>query len=63
MIQFQEGWGAHVCSLWCNSLTHAVDKRPKFRDLVEHEFIKYIEKQEVDVETWYANIIAKEEAL
>lgn len=44
------------------SLTHSVEKRPKFRDLVEDPFIKDIEKEEVDVAGWYATILEKEQA-
>lgn len=44
------------------SLTHSVDKRPRFKDLVEHPFIKYIEKEEVDVAGWYAGVVERETA-
>lgn len=45
------------------SLTHSVDKRPKFRDLVQHKFIKFIEAEEVDVSGWYRGIVEKEKDL
>lgn len=45
------------------SLTHSVDDRPKFKDLVTHKFIKYIEKEKVDVASWYDNVIEKETAM
>lgn len=46
--------------LFSSSLTHSLDKRPKFNDLMDHELIRYIEKQDVDMSKWYADIIEKE---
>lgn len=40
-----------------------MEKRPKFKDLVEDPFIKYIEGEEVDVAGWYATILEKEQAI
>ena len=39
-----------------------MDKRPKFGDLVNDPFIKYIEKETVDVASWYNQIIEQEAA-
>ena len=46
-----------------SSLTHQVDNRPKFYELVEHVYIKKIEKEEVKVGEWYAGILEKEQVL
>ena len=46
---------------YVHSLTHAVDRRPKFRDLVEDQFIKFIEAEEVDVAGWYTTVREKEQ--
>ena len=51
-----------VCVCLWYSLTHSVDDRPRFRDLVKHEFIQYIEEEDVDVASWYDQIIEKEKA-
>lgn len=40
-----------------------MERRPRFRDLVDHSFIKFIESVEVDVGGWYSDILDKEEAL
>ena len=45
-----------------NSLTHSVERRPKFKDLMEHPYIKYIEKQEVNIAEWYADILEQEQS-
>ena len=45
------------------SLTHLVDERPKFRQLKDHPFIAYIEKEDVDVAGWYGSILEKEQEL
>ena len=51
-----------VCVCVSCSLTHSVDDRPKFKDLVKHKFIKYIENEDVDVASWYDKVIEMENA-
>ena len=42
------------------SLTKDVENRPRFHDLLEHPFIKKMEKEKREVETWYREISDKE---
>lgn len=51
------------CDKFSCSMTHSVDERPKFKDLLEDPFIKFIESQHVDVAGWYGGICEKEKAL
>lgn len=40
-------------------LTKDYEKRPKYRELLEHNFIKRYEKANVDVAAWFATVMAK----
>ena len=51
-----------MCSLFF-SLTHKVENRPKFHELVQHPYIKKIELEEVAVGEWYQGILEKEQTL
>ena len=42
------------------SLTKDVDQRPRFYELIEHPYIREVEKSLVDVAGWYADIIRQE---
>ena len=60
----------HVCvcvvsklACYVCSLTKDVAQRPKFWQLVDHPYIKEVEKTVVDVAGWYADIVRQEEEL
>ena len=42
------------------SLTKDVENRPRFYELLEHPFIKKMEQEKREVETWYREISDKE---
>lgn len=64
------GWDQHPllpCSHIClpfssSSLTKDHRKRPKYNKLLEHSFIKRYETLEVDVASWFKDVMAKTES-
>uniref|UniRef100_A0A8C9K540 mitogen-activated protein kinase kinase n=1 Tax=Panthera tigris altaica TaxID=74533 RepID=A0A8C9K540_PANTA len=51
-----------VSSLFSVSLTKDHRKRPKYNKLLEHSFIKRYEMLEVDVASWFKDVMAKTES-
>jgi hypothetical protein len=46
----------HLC------LTKNVETRPGFQELLNHAFIRMMEEDVREVKTWYADILAREQA-
>ncbi|XP_060068127.1 dual specificity mitogen-activated protein kinase kinase 7-like [Ylistrum balloti] len=44
------------CSFVRDCLTKDYKKRPKYKKLIEHKFIKRYEKEEVDVAAWFSDV-------
>ena len=41
-------------------MTKDVEERPRFYELIEHPYIKEVEKSTVDVAGWYGDIVRQE---
>nr|KAF6349328.1 mitogen-activated protein kinase kinase 7 [Myotis myotis] len=59
--------GSGPCPTWVQalrplSLTKDHRKRPKYNKLLEHSFIKHYETLEVDVASWFKDVMAKTES-
>ncbi|XP_035222775.1 dual specificity mitogen-activated protein kinase kinase 7-like, partial [Stegodyphus dumicola] len=53
------GFSLDFCSFVQVCLTKDYRKRPKYKDLLEHNFIKRYEKANVDVAAWFASVMEK----
>ena len=49
-------------SIFTFSLTKDVETRPGFQELLNHAFIRMMEEEVREVKTWYADIVAREQA-
>ncbi|XP_078604950.1 dual specificity mitogen-activated protein kinase kinase 7-like isoform X2 [Branchiostoma floridae x Branchiostoma japonicum] len=54
----KQGFSLDFCSFVQNCLTKDFKKRPKYRQLLEHGFIKRYETKDVDVAGWFTDVMA-----
>ncbi|XP_064649831.1 dual specificity mitogen-activated protein kinase kinase 7-like [Lineus longissimus] len=56
LLPSRMGFSMDFCSLVRNCLTKDFKKRPKYKELLEHNFIKRYEMLHIDVSKWYKDI-------
>ena len=63
MLPFGQGFSMDFCSFVKDCLTKDYKKRPKYRKLLDHGFIKRYKITQVDVATWFADQMAMIQAV